>query len=203
VIYCVNVDPTTDAGREIIVPCTSPSACQSVYGGFASCFMTDCTTADSDPLCRSGNIDQCIASGTHLVIDCSAISMGAGGHCAMVDDGTGTGTDVAACIPSGSACDETSYTDSCSGDDLLRCEMGHEYATDCTDIDTGWSCNSTAGECTPDVSSWTCTVTEGGVCDCDDLVFCDFTVGADVRLHCPDYGLSTCDDSAGEASCVP
>ena len=199
---CVNVDPTTTGGREIIVPCPGTTSCASLGTAFAGCFTSDCTTADADPVCRSGNIDQCIASGMHLTIDCDALAMGAGGVCEMVDDGTGTGTTVASCVPTGSTCDSSSYTDSCSGDDLMRCELGHEYATDCTDVASGWTCSSTSAECVPDISSWTCSVTEGGECDCEDLLFCDITAGADVRLHCPDYGYGWCDDS-GTTTCIP
>jgi hypothetical protein len=201
VVYCINVDPTTTGGREITVACAGSTTCMSLGGVYAGCFTSDCTSVDADPVCRSDDIDQCVASGMHMVIDCGEMARGAGGVCAMVDDGAG-GT-VASCVPTGSTCDASSYTDHCSGDDLVRCELDHEYASDCTAIGTGWTCNSTSAECVPDVSSWTCTVTEGGECDCDDLLFCDITVGADVRLHCPDYGLRTCAEGGGEAACVP
>ena len=200
---CVNVDPATTGGREITVPCPGTTTCASVGTGFAGCFTTDCTTAETAPTCRGGNIDQCVAPSMHLVIDCSDLSNGAGGVCEMIDDGTGTGTTVASCRPTGPTCDPSSYTDSCSGDDLMRCELGHEYASDCTDIASGWSCSSTSAECVPDYSSWTCTVTEGGECDCEDLLFCDITAGTDVRLHCPEYGYGWCDDSGSAATCVP
>ena len=199
VVYCINVDPSDVSGREIVVPCAGGASCQ-VRGPIATCFYSDCTTPDSAPQCRAGSIDQCIAAGTHLVVDCDALSRGSGGACAMVDDGTGT--PVATCIPTGPSCDPVTFVDRCEGTDLVRCELDHEYSADCADVDTGWRCNSTSGECVPDVTGWTCTVDESGLCDCDDLVFCDPTEGLDVRIDCTDYGM-TCQVVDGEAGCVP
>lgn len=200
-VVCVNVDPLTISGREVIVPCPAATTCSTLGIALAGCFSSDCTTPDTAPTCRMGNIDHCVSAGRHLVINCSEMAKGVGGTCEMVDDGTGTLS--ASCVPTGAACDPVSDADYCDGDDLVRCALGHEYASDCTDIGSGWSCNSTLAECEPDTSGWTCTATESGTCDCEDIIFCDVTVGTDVRLHCPDYGLRTCDYAGIQADCIP
>jgi hypothetical protein len=203
VTICVNVIPTDDSGREVLVPCRGGRICRGISGVFAGCFLPDCTTTDPDPVCRDGDIDQCILAGVHANFDCDVLSRGSGGTCEMVDDGSGTGTMEPACVPTGAACDETTYTPSCSGTSTMRCALGHEYPTDCSDIQPGWSCNPTNGECIPDVLSWECTVPDRGICDCDDILFCDPTVGHDVRIPCADLDLRTCEDSGAGVHCIP
>jgi hypothetical protein len=202
-VFCVNVDPSNTDGREVLVPCFGTTACQTIVGVLSGCFHDDCSTAEDEASCVDGDIDQCVMPGRHLVIDCDEMSQGAGGVCGMVDDGSGGTT--AGCRPLGTECDETSFTNTCSGTELTRCAEGHEYTTDCTDIDAeaDWECAAATGECVPDLASWACTTPRGGICDCDDLIFCDVTVGEDVRIHCPDYGLRTCEVGADGAMCVP
>ncbi len=201
-VYCVNVDPTNTDGREVVVSCGTGTSCQTVMGVMSACFIADCTVRDEDAVCRDGNIDQCVSPGRHLVLDCDALARGAGGVCEMIDDGSGTGALTAGCVPTGAACDESTFTNSCSEDLLTRCAQGHEFVTDCTDIGAEWLCSGVSRECIPDVTTWTCTTPRGGLCDCDDLVFCDATVGADVRLDCSEYGMSCAEDTDG-AMCVP
>jgi hypothetical protein len=203
-VYCVNVDPTNTDGREVVVPCSAGTSCQTVMGLMSACFVNDCTTADDEAVCRGGNIDQCVMAGRHMIIDCDELARGAGGECAMIDDGSGTGSLTAGCIPTGDACDSSAFTDTCVSAVLTRCAEDHEYDTSCADIGTDWDCSDSTPDCIPDLSAWTCTVPRGGVCDCDDLVFCDATAGQDVRIVCADYGLRTCEvDGTGAAMCAP
>jgi hypothetical protein len=194
---CVNTEAGTTNGRVFRHDCaTDGLACASLGVMGAICGRTDCTAA-GDPACVGDDIDWCMASGVHVVVDCDDAARSSGGTCGDVDPSTTT-IEVG-CVPSGSACDPTSDAAYCDAEDLVECNatFSRWVPVDCTAMGTGWSCNDSTDppDCVPDTSGWTCTLPVTPACDCDDVIFCNPMTGTDLRVECPDYGYATCGDT--------
>jgi hypothetical protein len=193
-IACIVTVPGTTSGVLFEYNCSRDGLDCVSTPAMSACMSMDCSTP-SEPTCYDARVDRCIQEGAHLIVDCGEIAGIFGGMCGDADpamDGEQIG-----CVPTRGACDPSTDHPMCEGTLLLECDplFCRLVATDCSGIGPGWVCNASSGEaqCSPETGLWTCELPVEPSCDCTDVVMCDPHSGQDLRIHCPDLGLETCD----------